>query len=250
MIEIKDKWVLVTGASRGIGREIALSLAKLGCNLVLHSRALEHTRVVAEELSTTGVQIISLQADLSVAEQVATLISEIKATVPQIDILYNNAAIMEPYHNDVWHIPDEEFRNSFETNVISQIKLCTAFVPLMMQRRWGRVINLVSGIEGQPQLAPYALSKAALKKYVQDFVPVLNESGVAMNALDPGWLKTDMGSQAAPNFVDSVIPGALVPALLPRITSGNEFKAQDYAGMSIEQALEKAERILHYGLSG
>ena len=107
----------------------------------------------------------------------------------------------------------------------------------MIERRWGRVINLISGINMQPQLAPYAISKAALKKYVEDFVPILKDSGVAMNSLDPGWLKTDMGGQEAPNSVDSVIPGALVPALLSHSVSGREFKAQDYAGMSIEQAL-------------
>lgn len=77
-----------------------------------------------------------------------------------------------------------------------------------------------------------------------DFVPMLEGSGVVMNSLDPGWLKTDMGSQEAPHSVASVIPGALVPALLLHSTSGSEFKAQDYVGMSIEQALDKAEREL------
>jgi 3-oxoacyl-[acyl-carrier protein] reductase len=125
--------------------------------------------------------------------------------------------------------------------VISQIRLCNALIPSMMKRRWGRVINLISGIDQQPQLAPYAISKAALRKFVHDFVPVLEGSGVAMNALDPGWLKTDMGSQEAPNSVASVIPGALVPALLSHSVSGREFQAQDYTGMSIEQALQKAE---------
>ena len=148
---------------------------------------------------------------------------------------------MTPYHDDVWNISGEEFRKSFEANVISQITLCTAFIPPMIQRGWGRVINLSSAIQDLPQLAPYATSKAALKKYVQDFVPILCDSEVAMNLLDPGWLKTDMGGQEAPNSVDSVIPGALVPALLSHCVSGREFKAQDYVGMSIEQALAKAE---------
>lgn len=241
MIDINDKWALVTGASRGIGKEIAIALSKLGCNLVLHSRSVEHTSALAEEISGNGVIVTSLQADLSDRDQVIKLISEIKDSIPQIDILYNNAAIMTPYHDDVWNISGEEFRLSFEANVISQIALCTAFIPPMIQRDWGRVINLSSAIQDIPQLAPYATSKAALKKYVHDFVPILEDSGVAMNSLDPGWLKTDMGGQEAPNSVDSVIPGALVPALLSHCVSGREFKAQDYVGMSIEQALAKAE---------
>ena len=242
MIEIRDKWALVTGASRGIGREIAIALARLGCNMVLHSRSVAHTHALAEQLTDNGVRSVSLAADLSDPGQVELLISQIKSSAPQIDILYNNAAIMTPYHDDIWSIPDEEFRKSFETNVMSQIKLCNAFIPGMMERRWGRVINLVSGINEQPQLAPYAISKAALRKFVQDFVPILKDSGVAMNALDPGWLKTDMGGPDAPNTVESVMPGALVPVLLPDDISGKVFEAQDYAGMSISQALERAEQ--------
>ena len=241
MITIKGKWVLVTGASRGIGKEIATALSSLGCNLVLHSRSVAHTNALAEELSDKGVCAVSLQADLADPDQVTRLISDIDNAAPQIDILYNNAAIMMPYHDDVWKIPAEQFRQSFETNVISQIRLCNALIPSMMERRWGRVINLISGIDQQPQLAPYAISKAALEKFTHDLVPVLEGSGVAINALDPGWLKTDMGSQQAPNSVASVIPGALVPALLSHSVSGREFQAQEYAGMSIEQALQKAE---------
>lgn len=242
MINIRNKWALVTGSSRGIGKEIATALSTLGCNLVLHSRSVEHTKTLAEELSAQGIRVVSLAADLSDPEQVTNLITEIRDTIPQIDILYNNAAIMAPYHEDVWNIPDEEFRKSFETNVISQIKLCTAFIPQMIERRWGRVINLSSAIQDLPQLAPYATSKASLKKYVQDFAPILDDSNVAMYLLDPGWLKTDMGSDEAPNPVDSVIPGALVPALFSQCVSGKEFRAQDYTGLSIEQALDKAER--------
>ena len=241
MVTIKGKWALVTGASRGIGKEVATALSSLGCNLVLHSRSVEHTNALSDQLSNKGIYTVSLQADLADPDQVTRLISDVDNAAPQIDILYNNAAIMMPYHDNVWDIPAEEFRKSFETNVISQIRLCNALIPSMMQRRWGRVINLISGIDQQPQLAPYAVSKAALNKFTHDLVPILGGSGVAMNSLDPGWLKTDMGSQEAPNSVDSVIPGALVPALLSHSVSGRVFKAQDYAGMSIEQALLKAE---------
>ena len=242
MKQLKDKWALVTGASRGIGKEIAEALSTLGCNLILHSRSVEHTKKLAKSLSVSGVHTVSLAADLSEPEQVTNLLVELVNAVPRIDILYNNAAIMLPYHENVWNIPGEAFRKSFETNVISQIRICNILVPSMIERGWGRVINLVSGIDEQPQLAPYAISKAAFQKYTHDLAPILVDSGVAINALDPGWLKTDMGSQQAPNPVDSVIPGALVPALLSHSVSGMEFKAQDYAGMSIEQALQHAEQ--------
>lgn len=241
MIDITGKWALVTGASRGIGKEISRALGKLGCNLVLHSRSVQHTRVLEQELADTGVDTVSLQADLSDPTQLTRLLSDIEHGAPQIDILYNNAAIMTPYHENVWLIPGEEFRSSFETNVISQINICNALIPPMIERAWGRVINLSSGINQQPQLAPYAISKAALRKFVEDCKPVLEGTGVAMNLLDPGWLSTDLGGKQAPNSVDSVIPGALVPALVSRCSSGVEYKAQDYAGMSIAQAIASAE---------
>ena len=237
MIDVKDKWALVTGASRGIGKEIAIALSNLGCNLILHSRSESHTNQLAAKLSEKGIRVISIGADLSDSSEVDQFVSDIKSTEIPIDILYNNAAIMLENDGDIWNIPDEDFRKSFETNVISPIKVCNALIPPMIDRGWGRVINLTTDMYRQPQFAPYAISKAALRKFVQDFVPILEGTGVTMNALHPGWLRTDMGSDLADHSVESVIPGALVPTLLPDGVSGKEYLAQDYAGMSLAQAL-------------
>lgn len=243
-VDIQNKWALITGASRGIGKEISRALSSLGCNLVLHSRSVEHTEKLMQELSTNNVRIVSVEADLSVPEEVTKLISEVNRQVPQIDILYNNAAVMTPYRSNVWEIPFEDFRLSFEVNVLSPVRLCNAFIPSMIERGWGRVVNINSGIQQEPQLAAYAISKAALKKYVQDLLPVLEDSGVAVNLLDPGWLRTELGGENALNAVESVIPGVLVPALISQCVSGWEFKAQDYTGMNIENAVNSAEQQL------
>ncbi|MCP5099707.1 MAG: SDR family NAD(P)-dependent oxidoreductase, partial [Chloroflexi bacterium] len=96
-------------------------------------------------------------------------------------------------------------------------------------RNWGRVVNVTSGIADEPQLMAYSCSKAALDRYVRDMVPTLQGTNVLMNLLDPGWLRTDMGGQHAPNNPDSVIPGALVPVLLEQDKgSGVLYVAQDY----------------------
>jgi NAD(P)-dependent dehydrogenase (short-subunit alcohol dehydrogenase family) len=127
-------------------------------------------------------------------------------------------------------------------NVISLARICYRLVPLMLTRKWGRVINVTSGIMEQPQLTAYSISKAAVDKFVRDFIPQLAGTGVQMNLLDPGWLRTDLGGPNAPNDPASVLPGALVPALLDNGESGRFFRAQDYVGLSLEKALEKALR--------
>lgn len=237
MLDVKGKWALITGSSRGVGSHVVTSLAELGCNLVLHSRTKEHTAKLAESLRAKGIQVVTVAAELSDQSQVDAMLDEVLSTVPQIDILYNNAAVMTPWRENPWTTPAEDFRRSFEVNVIALARICNRLVPLMLGRQWGRVVNVSSGIMNEPQLTAYALSKAALDKYVRDFAPSLKGTGVMMNLLDPGWLRTDLGGPNAPNDPSSVIPGALVPALLDDGISGRFFRAQDYAGKTIAAAM-------------
>jgi 3-oxoacyl-[acyl-carrier protein] reductase len=242
MITLEGKWSLVTGASRGVGSHVSEGLAQLGSNVVLHSREPSHTRTLAARLAELGVQVVTVSGELSDQTQVDAMLDAALRQAGQIDVLYNNAAIMTPWREDPWNIPAEDFRKSFEVNVISLARICHRLVPPMLARKWGRVINVTSGIQEQPELSAYSISKAAVDKLVRDFVPRLAGTGVQMNLLDPGWLRTDMGGSNAPNDPSSVIPGALVPALLDNGESGRFFRAQDYAGLSLAQALEKARR--------
>lgn len=244
MLNLNGKWAFVTGASRGVGKYVATALADLGCNVVLHSRSLEHTVGLAATLKEKGISVVVAAAELDDQNQVDAMLDTVLAQVPQIDILFNNAAIMAPYHANPWETSTEDFRKSFEVNVISVARICNRLVPLMLQRKWGRVVNLTSGIVNQPQLTAYAVSKAAVDKYVRDFAPSLSGSGVMMNLLDPGWLRTDLGGPNAPNDPASVIPGALVPALLDDGLSGRFFRAQDYAGKSLAEALALGVTLL------
>ena len=242
MITLQGKWSLVTGASRGVGSHVSEGLARLGSNVVLHSRERSSTRALAARLEGLGVKVVTVSGELSDQAQVDALLDAALAQAGQIDVVYNNAAIMTPYRADFWNVPAEDFRTSFEVNVISLARICHRLVPLMLARRWGRVINLTSGIQDQPELSAYSISKAAVDKLVRDFVPKLAGSGVQMNLLDPGWLRTDLGGPKAPNDPSSVLPGALVPALLDNGVSGRFFRAQDYAGLNLEQAIAKALR--------
>ncbi|MCX7301184.1 MAG: SDR family NAD(P)-dependent oxidoreductase [Rhodobacterales bacterium] len=239
MANLSGKWAFVTGASRGVGHHIAAGLAAQGCNLVLHSRETAHTAALTAKLTAQGTKVIPVAAELSDPAQVEAMLDQVQSAGP-IDILYNNAALMTPKRSDPWDTPAADLGLSFQVNVIALVRICARLAPPMVARRWGRIVNLTSGIMDQPELTAYAISKAAVDKYVRDFAPALRGSGVTMNLLDPGWLRTDLGGANAPGDPASVLPGALVPALLDDGVSGRFFRAQDYAGLDMEEALEKA----------
>jgi len=230
MIDIKNRWALVTGSSRGVGLRIAKALAEKGCKLILHSRELEGTRDLLEALRSSGYEAHSVAAELSLIADINRLIEEVKEiTNDHLDILYNNAAIMTTYR-PIFEPTFEEYQSSFMINTIAPAKLCDAFLPGMIERDWGRAVNVTSGIADQPQLMPYSCSKAALDRYVRDMVTTLHGTNVLMNLMDPGWLRTDLGGPQAPNDPDTVIPGALVPVLIEQEKgSGVLYCAQDYA---------------------
>lgn len=228
-VDLRGKWALVTGASRGIGREIARGLADKGCQLVLHGRTDQHCASLAAELRGK-VQVATIGAELSHEAEVDRLVHEATAKSGGIDVLFNNAAIMTPFRANPAEVTADDYRKSFEVNVIAPIRITHGLLPGMLARRFGRIVQVTSGIRDQPELMAYAASKAALDKFVRDTVIRLRGTGVTMNLLDPGWLRTDLGGPNAPNDVRSVLPGALVPALVDDDVQAEWFSAQDYAG--------------------
>ena len=228
MGELSGKWALVTGASRGVGCQVALGLARKGCNLLVHARQLDHLGGLLGALREAGVAAEGVAAELSQALEVDALLARVHDRVGTPDIVYNNAAIMTPWR-DPHQTPLDDYRLSFEVNVIAPVRICDRLLPAMGERGSGKIVNVTSGIEHIRELLPYSLSKAALDRYVRDVSPSLQGSGVVLSLLDPGWLRTDLGGDQAPNAVESVLPGALVPALLPDdAQSGLLYCAQDY----------------------
>lgn len=228
MSKLSGKWALITGASRGVGRQIALALAEHRCRLILHGRKASHNEALASELRGQGLEVRVVAAELSDNVAVDAMIDQVLKDTGGVDILYNNAAIMTPWR-DAHTTPAEDYRVSFEVNVIALTRLCDRLLPAMLSRRWGRIVNVTSGIENIRELLPYSMSKAAVDRYVRDVTPSLEGTGVIMSLLDPGWLRTDLGGDKAPNSVETCRPGVLFPILLEDTApSGKFYRAQDY----------------------
>lgn len=241
MVDVKGKWALVTGANRGVGYRIAKFMAEHGCNLILHSRSLEHTKNVLKEVLDLGVEAYDIAAELSSPLEVQKMIDQIKQKGKPVDILFNDAAVQIAYRVDYYKTPVEDYEMSFYINTIAPMMLCYAFIPPMIERGWGRVINTTSGIRNEPEQAGYSASKAALDKVTNDLAGKLNGTDVCINLTDPGWCRTDLGGPNAPNDPDSVIPGICVGAFIDDKKSGRNHTAQSFVGMSLEEAVKKAE---------
>lgn len=228
MKRLDNKWALVTGSSRGTGQQIAWGLAERGCNIIVHSREHQNLEATLAKLQAFDVQTHIATGELSTSAGVTRIIKQAMAAPGPVDILYNNAAVQAKFES-ILTIDQAEWDRVFQINVWALIAICQAFAPGMRERGFGRIINLTSRIAGQPNLAVYSVSKAAVDKYSRDLAAEFKGENVLVNYLDPGWLQTDLGGPNAMYPVEDVLPGALVPALLEdHGPTGHFFAAQDF----------------------
>ena len=237
MLDLSGRWVFITGAARGIGRLAALKMAEHGCNLILHSRDVSHTASLEEELKAIGVKCHSVSAALNDISSVQLMLEKIDSLGIDVDIVLNNAGLQIAYRTDYYKTPVDDYTVSFNVNTIAPAMICYHFLPKMVERGFGRIVNTTSGIDKEPEQAGYSAAKAALDKITKDMASRLGGTGVAMNLTDPGWCRTDLGGPNAPNAPESAIPGVIVGAFVPDTINGQIFHAQDFAGMTLEEAV-------------
>jgi short-subunit dehydrogenase len=242
MYKAKGKWALITGAARGIGYLTAKFMAQQGCNLILHSRSLEHTETVLAEVRTCGVSALAVEADLNDPDAVQRMLTEIDQLEINVDIVLNNAGLQIAYRNDYVNTPVSDYEISFRVNTIAPAMICYHFLPGMMERGTGRIVNTTSGISLDVCQAGYSASKAALDKITIDLDSRVEGTDVLINLTDPGWCRTDLGGQQAPNAPESAIPGIVVGVFVNDGKSGRYLGAQHFSGMTLEEAVDKAER--------
>ena len=242
MYQAKGKWALITGAARGIGYLTAKFMTQQGCNLILHSRSLEHTEKVLAEVRTCGVSALAVEADLNDPDAVQRMLTEIDQLEINVDIVLNNAGLQIAYRNDYVNTPVSDYEISFRVNTIAPAMICYHFLPGMMERGTGRIVNTTSGISLDVCQAGYSASKAALDKITIDLGSRVEGTDVLINLTDPGWCRTDLGGQQAPNAPESAIPGIVVGVFVNDGKSGRYLGAQHFSGMTLEEAVDKAER--------
>ena len=243
MIDIKGKWALVTGASRGLGYLTAQALAKQGCNVILQSRKAEHLQKASAEIAALGAEVKCVSCELSDEKSVRAMLAEIDSFGVDVDIVLNNAGLQIAYRTDYYSTPVSDYTVSFAVNTIAPALICYHFLPKMVEKGFGRIVNTTSGIALEPEQAGYSASKAALDKITVDMGKNVNGTDVCINLVDPGWCRTDLGGPNAPNSPESAIPGVIVGVFVDDKKSGRIFRAQEYAGMTIDQACSQAESV-------
>ena len=242
MYDVKGRWALITGAARGIGYLTALFMAEKGCSLILHSRDLSHTEKVLSEVRAKGVRAHAVAADLNDPAQVERMLGEIDALAVDVDIVLNNAGLQVAYRTDYCATPVSDYEISFRVNTIAPAMICYHFLPKMMAKGTGRILNTTSGIALDVCQAGYSASKAALDKITIDLGSKVEGTDVMINLTDPGWCRTDLGGPQAPNAPESVIPGIVAGVFADDKKSGRFLGAQHFAGLSLEEAVRKVER--------
>ena len=241
MYQVKGKWALITGAARGIGYLTAKFMAEQGCNLILHSRDLRHTERVLDEVRFRGVSAVAVAADLNDLSAVERMLEEIDSIGVDVDIVMNNAGLQIAYRTDYCATPAEDYEISFRVNTIAPAMICYHFLPKMMAKGTGRILNTTSGIALDVCQAGYSASKAALDKITIDMGSKVEGTDVLINLTDPGWCRTDLGGRSAPNAPESAIPGIAVGVFVDDRKSGRYLGAQHFTGMTIGDAVKKAE---------
>ena len=183
-----------------------------------------------------------MEADLNDPDAVQRMLTEIDQLEINVDIVLNNAGLQIAYRYDYVNTPVSDYEISFRVNTIAPAMICYHFLPGMMERGTGRIVNTTSGISLDVCQAGYSASKAALDKITIDLGSRVEGTDVLINLTDPGWCRTDLGGQQAPNAPESAIPGIVVGVFVNDGKSGRYLGAQHFSGMTLEEAVDKAER--------
>lgn len=210
---------LVTGANRGIGREVSRQLAKQGIFILLSGRDLSSTQQAADGLLAGGYQTEALQLDVTQTDHIERTFNTIETRFGRLDILINNGAVSLDESNSVFEVPIETFKSTLDINLIGPLQLTQKLIPLLKRSLNGRIVNVSSGMGALTDMgggdAAYRVSKTGLNALTRIMAHELRGTQVKVNAVCPGWVRTDMGSKNASRSVEQGARGIVWAATLP-----------------------------------
>jgi 3-oxoacyl-[acyl-carrier protein] reductase len=240
MSQLNERVVIVTGASRGIGRGIALELAKRGAKVVVnYNQSAAGADEVVDQIKTGGGEALAVQADVSDEEQANTLVKTTTDTYGQIDILVNNAGTTRD--NLVMRMPVDDFDAVIQTNLRSTWLCSKAVVRPMMRKRYGRIINItsISGVMGNAGQSNYSASKAGIIGLTKSLAREVASRNITVNAVAPGYVLTDLTKDLPEEITGSLL--ALIPlgrwAEIAEVAYATAFLASDEAAYITGQVL-------------
>ena len=205
---LKNKNAVVTGATRGIGREIAFTLAENGANVAINYRTLnEDVERLIEELKSYGTNIVAVKCDISDEEEVKNFIAESKKQLGSIDILINNAGITKD--GLLLRMKDEDFSDVLDVNLKGTFITTREAASIMMKQRHGKIINISSvvGVIGNAGQCNYAASKAGVIGFSKSVARELASRNITVNVVAPGFINTDMTGVLPEKVKESMLQG-------------------------------------------
>jgi NAD(P)-dependent dehydrogenase (short-subunit alcohol dehydrogenase family) len=210
---------LVTGGNRGIGKEVCRRLARRDIFVLLSGRAFDATQQSAEELRAENLKVEGMQLDVTQPDQVELAVEIIESRFGRLDILINNAAVALDGDKGIFDLPIETFQTTLDVNLTGPLRLTQQFIPLLRRSKKGRIVNVSSGMGALHGMgggdAAYRISKTALNALTLIVAQELSGTGIKVNAVCPGWVRTDMGGCNAPRGVEEGARGIVWAAMLP-----------------------------------
>lgn len=214
------KIALVTGGNRGIGLEICRQLAEKGITVLMGSREMAKGEKAASRLHRQGItNIHPYQLTVDDEDSIQRLYAKIASDFNRLDILINNAGIFPDTVNSLLAVDLDVIRQAMDVNAFAPLRLIQVLLPLMKKYRGGRIVNVSSGMGALETLGmgdpAYRFSKMVLNQFTWVLAQELHGTGIKINAIKPGWVRTDMGGSSAPRSVEEGADTAVWLATLP-----------------------------------
>jgi NAD(P)-dependent dehydrogenase (short-subunit alcohol dehydrogenase family) len=228
------KTVLITGAYRGLGYEVARQFSERGWKVILTARGKDQGSSAAAKLKNASF----LELDITVDASVARAVKE----VPRLDVLINNAAIIAEGDQDILTIQPELVARTIATNALGALRVSQALVPRLLKSSAGRIVNVSSGagqLSDMGTWSPaYALSKTTLNGITGMLAAALKDKGISVNSVCPGWCRTEMGGPTAPRSVEEGATGIVwLAADAPQEKTGLFWRDKEIIPWSAPRAL-------------